>query len=137
MLKYLAVSFWAWLMSFIMPVAHFLVFTIVLVVTDFITGVQAARARKEKLRSRGFARSIQKITLYFIAILLARGMDEVFFNPKGMNFDATWVVAAFIAMTEFKSNLENINQVTNTDIWGNIAGRLPALFRFKKDRDGR
>jgi phage-related holin len=132
-LKYLGVGLSAWAMGFIMPISSFLVFTVALVVMDFMTGVQAARHRGEKLRSRGFMRSVQKITLYFAAIMLARGMDTVFFSPKGMFFDLTWLVAILIAITEFKSNLENISAVTGVGFWRVISERLPTFLKIKKN----
>jgi phage-related holin len=132
-LKYLGVGLSAWAMGFIMPISSFLVFTVALVVMDFMTGVQAARHRGEKLRSRGFMRSVQKITLYFAAIMLARGMDTVFFSPKGMFFDLTWLVAILIAITEFKSNLENISAVTGVGFWRVISERLPSFLKIKKN----
>lgn len=131
-LKYILASGWAWLMSFIVPIAHFLVFTIVLVVTDLVTGVQAARKRGEELRSRRLSRSIQKISLYFVAILLANGMDQVFFAPKGISFDVTWIVAGLIALTEFKSNLENVTTLTGVNFWTHLSAKLPAILRIPK-----
>lgn len=123
---------WIWLGWLLVPVHHFLWFTMVLVLCDFITGIQAARHRGEALFSTGFKRTVVKITLYCMAIMLSHGMDLVFFAPKGLSFDLVWVVAGIIGLTEFKSNLENIAVVTGIDIWALIADKMPGLPRFKK-----
>lgn len=131
-IKFLVATSWAWLWSFILPVQQFLAFTFVLVVCDFLSGIAAAKQRGEKLQSRGFARTVTKIALYCMAILLSHGMDRVFFAPAGLSFGLVWMVAAFIGLTEFKSNLENIRTVTGADIWGKIAGVMPDIFKLPK-----
>lgn len=131
-IKYLTGVAISYLASFLLPVAPFLIFTFVLVVLDFITGVMAAGKRGEALRSRGFYRTVQKWVLYTAAILLSKGMDEIYFTPYGYNFNLTWIVATFIALTEFKSNLENISYITGTDIWNQIADRIPGIKFLRK-----
>lgn len=123
---------WLWLWALIAPVGHFLLFTVALVGCDLFTGVWAAKTRKEELRSRGFMRSVLKITLYCIAILLSHGMNQVFFEPKGLGFDLVWMVAGIISLTEFKSNLENIATVTGTNVWSLISQYIPRLPKLPK-----
>jgi phage-related holin len=130
--KYFLAATWIWVCHLLVPVSHYIVFTMVLVLVDFASGVAAARHRGEPLRSRGFARTIQKISLYCGGILLAHGMDLVFFAPKGWSFDLVWIVSGFIALSEFKSNLENIATVTGVDIWSAIADRIPRLPKLPK-----
>jgi hypothetical protein len=88
-----------------------------------LTGTVAAKHRGEVIHSRGLRRSIVKITLYFTAILLSEGFEKVF----GLDIDISYMVAGLIAITEFKSNLENIGEVTGIDIWSKIAEKLPSL----------
>jgi len=137
LIKGLVYAAWVWLWAQIVPVAHFLGFTVVLVVLDLYTGVRAARHRKEPIRSHGFSRTTEKIALYFVAILLSHGMHQVFFAPMGVKFDLVWLVAGLISLTEFKSNLENIGTVTGMDIWGSISQYIPKLTmpKIKKDKD--
>jgi phage-related holin len=128
----------SWLIQFITPLASFLIFTTCLVLVDLYTGVQAAKKRGEVIHSKGFRRSITKISLYFAAVLLARGMEIVFLSPKGFDFDLTYIVAGLIALTEFKSNLENISTVTGVPFWEKITEKIPSLNDFyskKKDDD--
>lgn len=95
---------------------------------DFATGVRAAKARKEKIRSRGFFRTVEKIVLYFLAILLSEGMKEVFNLP----IPITYMVSGIIALTEFQSNLENISDITGTQLWPSIKDKIEGLFKSKK-----
>ncbi len=120
-------AMWVCLCDLLIPVTQFIIFTMALVLADFVTGISAARRRNEPLTSRGFSRSVLKIGMYCMAILLSHGMDLVFFAPKGLNFDLVWIVAGLIGLSEFKSNLENIAVVTGLDLWAAIADRIPGL----------
>jgi phage-related holin len=133
-LKLLLTAFGSWLLAFVLPSAAFLIFTTVLVFADLLTGTMAAKHRGEIIHSRGLRRSIVKIVLYFTAILLSEGFETVFV----LGIDISYMVAGLIAITEFKSNLENIGQVTGIDIWSKIAEKLPSLTDIlpnKKDKD--
>ena len=96
-------------------VTPFLVLLLVLVVADLYTGINAAKHRKEDIESWGLRRTVQKFVLYAMAVLLARGMEYVFGLPQ-----VVYVVAFYICVTEFLSNLENIGEVTGTNITGEI-----------------
>jgi hypothetical protein len=67
-----------WLLSKIIPISPFLIFTVILVFCDLVTGIIAAKNRKEKITSFKIRRTVVKIVLYFIAILLAEGMRDIF-----------------------------------------------------------
>lgn len=102
----------AWLVSFMSPLWPFLIFTVCLVVADFYTGVRAAMKRGDKITSRGFFRLVEKILMYYIAILASEGMHHVFGLPSQLSY----VTAFAIALTEFKSNIENIETVTGVSV---------------------
>lgn len=129
MIKTFLAGLCSWAMGFIMPVGH------LLVLADFVTGVRAAKHRGEALRSRGFKRSIEKISLFIIAILLAHGLDVVFFTSSGVSVRTTYVVAGLICVTEFKSNMENISQVTGAPLWAKVSEYLPSIFKLPKKKD--
>lgn len=129
--KMAIVAFAAWAMSFIMPVLPFLIFTIVLIFADLYTGTQAAKHRGEVIHSRGLRRSVVKINLYLTAILLSKAFDNVF----SFGLDLTYVVSALIAVTELKSNFENIGEVTGIDFWERIADKLPSLNDIFKKKE--
>lgn len=134
-LKTALAATWIWVFNLLLPVGHFMMMTMLLVVADFITGITAARHRGEALRSKGFRRTVLKTVLYCLAILLSHGMDMVFFQPKNLSFDLVWIVAGLIGLAEFKSNLENIAVVTGVDIWARIADRIPGLPKIPKEKE--
>ena len=117
-------GFWmaivAWGSSFFIPIVPFLLFTIVLVGFDLFTGTKAAKSRGEPINSRGLRRTVEKIALYFVAILLGQGITQVFMP----SIPVAYVVAFAIALTEFKSNIENVEQVTGARIWHLLKDRF-------------
>jgi hypothetical protein len=116
-------------LAFLLPLVPFLGMVFVLVAVDLITGVRAAKARKETITSGGLKRTIEKICLYFAAIILSEGMVQVFFPGLPL----TYVVAAYIALTEFKSNIENISDVTGVDLWKRIVSKI-GLHKLLNDK---
>ena len=116
-------AFIGWLFSLLFPISHFLLFVTFLVLFDLITGTRAAIKRGEKLASRKLTRTVEKLVLYYIAILAARGMGLVFFNTEDLNVTPiTYAVAFAIAITEFQSNVENVETVTGVNIWKETKG---------------
>ncbi|MEO0776970.1 MAG: phage holin family protein [Bacteroidota bacterium] len=110
----------AWMISFAMPVSQFLTATIALVFCDLLTGTMAAKKRKERIHSRGLRRTVEKIVVYFIAILLAKGMKDVYLP----GLPIPYIVAFPIALTEFKSNIENIETISGVSIWEALKKRI-------------
>lgn len=115
--------------GFIVPIQGFLLFTIALVFTDMFTGIRAAKKKEEKITSRGFYRTVEKLTLYVSLILLAHGFDWVFLNGIMEYSPVTYAASFAIARTEMKSNAENIKAVTGTDAWPEILEKIKI---FKK-----
>ena len=102
-----------------MEIRPFIVFTLILVVADLITGILAAHKRGEIISSWGLRRTIVKFVLYGIAIVLSKGMEHVFSVPQ-----VVYVVAFYICLTEFYSNLENIGEVTGTNVITSVKNLL-------------
>ena len=120
-----------WMITFVMPVMNFLVIVFFLVSCDLFTGIRAAKHKKDKITSRGLKQTVYKITLYVLAILLTKGMQDVFMIP----FPLTYIVAFIIAVTEFKSNIENIEVVTGVKIWEVIGKKLTKLINPNNEKD--
>lgn len=106
--------------GFFTPIAPMLTWIMILIICDAITGVRAAQVRGEKISSDKLGRSISKMVFYFIAILLSKGVEEVFFPI----IPIVRIVAGFIAVTEFKSNIENISDILGIDIWREIKDKF-------------
>jgi len=120
-------------MSFIAPVQTFLVMAFALIVCDLITGTMAARHRKEKIHSKGLGRSIDKMVLYFIAIALAELFRVTFLQMSFVdNFPIVYIVSITISIRELKSNFENIEAVTGTNLWTNIKDKISDIITLFK-----
>lgn len=122
---------WSYSMSFVMSVSHFLIFTFVLVLCDMYSGIRKAQHNGEQVNSKGFRRSILKITLFFMAILLSKGMTTVY----DLAFNLDYVVSGLIALSEFKSNLENISVITGIDFWSKLVAKFPSLSDFMPKKE--
>lgn len=116
-------------LSFIMPIASFLYLMVGSVIVDLITGIRAAKKRGEKILSGGLGRTIEKFVVYFLAILLAEGIRKVL-SPA---IPVTYAVTTIIVVTEFKSVLENVEEVTGTPILGYLKKKFPNLFSNNKN----
>ena len=109
-----------YLLFFFSPIVMILFTTGVLVFTDMITGIFAAKKRGEITDSKKMARSISKIIFYFIAILLSRIMEITFIHWLPL----ANITAGYIALVEFKSNFENIHTITGLNIWKVLINKI-------------
>ena len=107
------------LLSFITPVAPFFWLAVGLVLLDTITGMIAAKRRKEKINSKGFSRLLSKIIVYMASIMACRGVEQVLLIPN-----VTYLAVGAIALTELMSVLENTRVVSGANIAGVVGGLL-------------
>jgi len=103
---------------FFLPIAWHLVFIVCLVFADLYTGW---RASNMSFISRGVRRSIDKASMYFIAIIVAHGFDLIYLPDGGLI--VSFAVSSVIASTEILSVFENVQRKTGVSI-------LEALRRF-------
>jgi len=98
--------------SFFFPIKHFLIFTIFVVFADTVTGILAAKKRKEPITSKGLYRTSQKILTYFCGIMIFHGASITFGLPSQITYSVSFIIAA----TELFSISENIKSITGTNI---------------------
>jgi hypothetical protein len=110
---------------FFTPIAWSLVGIGVLVFADVFTGIRAAKKRGDRIHSRTMGRTISKMIFYTLAILLSRVM-ELAFIPW---LPIAQLTSGYIAVVEFKSNMENIGEITNTDIWNHLKEKIEQTFK--------
>lgn len=118
-----AFTMFSWISSFIMSVATFLSFTLVIVLVDLYTGRMAAKHRGEAIKSSGYRQSVKKYVLYMLGILIS----ELFIRVFSLPIPLTYMVAGVVALTEIKSIFENIETVTGVDLWGYVGEKLTRL----------
>ena len=112
----------SWILSAILPIGKFLILVVLLIVSDFITGILASQKNNEKLNSRRMSRTLSKSIAYMIAVLLSHAMDVTFI--KGTALDSVslaYLVSFFICTIEFQSNIENIETITGINIWSKLS----------------
>jgi len=112
----------------LLPIAHFLAIGVLLVLCDWVTGVWAAINRKEKITSKGLRRTVGKVLLYSLAIVLVMVVETTFFESNYL----VAVVALYISIVELFSNLENISSITGRNIIGVVRTTLFVRFPFLK-----
>ena len=100
------------LFSFFLPIKHFLIFTIFVVFADTITGILAAKKRKEPITSKGLYRTSQKILTYFCGIMIFHGASITF----GLPSQIVYSVSFLISFTELYSISENIKVITGVNL---------------------
>ena len=110
--------------AYLSPVRDVILFMILLVAIDLITGIWASykkhKAKKENIRwfsSNRLSRSVSKFIIYPLAIVLTFHFQELFgFHDYNIiNF-----VAGFICFVELVSFFENCYHITNEPIFMKI-----------------
>jgi uncharacterized membrane protein len=98
--------------SFLLPIKHFLIFTIFVVFADTVTGIIAAKKRGEKITSKGLYRTSQKVVVYFCGIMIFHGASVTF----GLPSQIVYSVSFLISFTELYSVSENIKSITGVNL---------------------
>ena len=101
-----------WVASFFIPIKGFLIFTIFVVFADMGTGIMAAKKEGQNINSKGLYRTMEKIVVYFCAILIFEGARNTFSLP----FNITYMTAFLIAAVELTSISENIKRITGVNL---------------------
>lgn len=95
------------------PIKATLLTVIILVGIDLVSGLWAAKARREKITSGGLKRTIVKIMVYELVVLLAFLVQQYLTGPY---VPLVNILAGYIGITELKSVLENIEDISGMDI---------------------
>lgn len=96
--------------AIILSPIHTVIFAMLgMVAADFITGVWAAKHRKEPITSAGFKQTLIKTMIYLICIICG------FFTEQYLTLNLiplTKIISGFIGLTEMKSLLENLDEIS-------------------------
>lgn len=112
------------------PIKATLITVMVLTIVDFIAGVWAAKCRKEPITSSGFKATIIKILAYEVVVMLG------FLTEKYMTGDLVPIVkvlAGLIGLTELKSIIENLQDITGIPLMKVIVAKLTSQTEKIKD----
>ncbi|TSA23995.1 MAG: holin [Bacteroidetes bacterium] len=105
------------LISYFAPVKEIVHVMLIFILIDFISGVWAARKRKETLESRKFRKTLTKFLWYTVALILSFMMEKTF-NLSWSNLSG--IIGGFICFIELKSIFENITVITGEPIFMKI-----------------
>lgn len=108
------------MVGFFSPTGKWVAFIGFLIVCDTITGVIAARKRKESVSSRKLARTIAKFISYGIALLISFYLQVLFF-PEIPSLVA---MTALIATIELKSIDENYKIIFGKSFFTHVINLL-------------
>ncbi|MEO0271674.1 MAG: phage holin family protein [candidate division WOR-3 bacterium] len=95
------------------PIKVILYIVSLLIISDTITGIIAAYKRGEEINSKGFKKTIIKLFLYNLMIVLAFLLEKYIFESL-IPFVKLGSIA--IAITEFKSIVENFESTTGINL---------------------
>lgn len=101
---------------------HAIIYTVLaLCISDLITGIMAARKRKEPITSAGIKHTVGKLFVYEVAICLGFLCETFLTGPL---FPIVKIIAAIIGAAELKSNLENLDQINGSPIYSSLINSL-------------
>lgn len=103
------------------PVKAVMLATLGLVFFDFITGIGAAKKRKEPITSTGFKRTIGKIFVYEIALAMGFLCEQYF---TGNSIPVCKLISALIGLTEISSVLENLDTINGSGLFKSIIDKV-------------
>lgn len=109
------------LLAALAPAMPVVIAAFVLTVTDTVCGVVSARRRGEPLSSMGIRRAIAKLLVYEIAIVLAF-LTETYLT--GELVPAMRIVAALVGVTELRSVLGHLDEITGGSVFKTILSLL-------------
>lgn len=116
------------IMSFMAPIQVFIIWMLIFVGVDLVSGIIAAKKRGEKLESKKLRATINKMTWYFMFIILAQGLDVKVVTF--MDIHLASLVSAIICGVELYSVLENAYTIT-----GNRVFYMLTQFTVKKIKE--
>lgn len=103
------------------PIKSALVVVMLLVAVDLWSGIWAAKKRGDKITSTGLKRTVVKLLVYEGVITLTYLVEHFLTGPF---LPLVNIMAGYIGITELKSVLENIEEVTGIDVLKNLISKL-------------
>lgn len=102
------------------PIKSVMGVTIALIFCDLITGIWAAKKRKEPITSKGISRTLAKIALYECGLAVSFLVHQYM---TGDLLPADKLVAGLIGLVELKSVLENLNTINGAPVFAAIVNK--------------
>lgn len=127
-----------WLIVFLTPIHGMLFVLLLLLLSDYFTGVAASKRRGEIYSSRKARRTVVKGLQYGNFLLLGFLADIGFINDfvisagRKEEWIFSIILMAVIARIELKSISENYQTLTGKDVWGGLTFYTNKITEFFK-----
>lgn len=105
------------------PIEGMLGTVIVLLVSDLVLGVWAARKRKDPITSSGLKRTLTKLATYEFALMIAFLAEH--YLTSSLPFCK--LIGGMISMTEMLSIMENLNEITDNAVLKGVVAKLQIM----------
>lgn len=116
-----------WLEGFIVsifsifaPIQSILATSAVMIMSDLITGVMAAKKRGEPITSAGLRRTISKLFTYELAIMFAFLAEHYISNVLPF----VKMASAMVSLVELKSIYENLNSLSSDNLLKGLINKI-------------
>ena len=106
------------------PIKAVILTVLVLITVDLITGIMAAKKRGEPITSAGFRRTVAKCLVYESALMLGFLTEHYL---TGAAIPVSKIVSSFIGITELRSALENLNDVSGGSLLQALLAKLQSV----------
>lgn len=103
------------------PAKAMLLTALCLILVDLVTGVLAARKQGIPITSAGLRRTITKLFVYELVLVLGFLCEQYLSGPA---MPVAHIIAGYIGLTEMLSCLENINILSGNDLLKAILDKL-------------
>ena len=119
-MKELALKALLFVVALFAPIQEVLITVSILVLSDFVTGIWAAKIRGERISSAAMGRTISKIFVYEMVLAVLFLAETHLF----LGVPLVKSLAAVIGIRESKSLLENANAILGIDIFKTIIAKI-------------
>lgn len=106
------------------PIKAALATVLVLIVADLALGIWAAKKRGELITSAGLRRTVVKLVVYEVAVLLSFLAQQYL---TGELVPVMQLTTAYIGLVEVKSVVENLNEISGTSLLKSLLDKLNSL----------
>jgi phage-related holin len=121
----------SFIVGYFMPISGIAISLVMAVVIDFISGIWAAKKRKEKISSHVMRNSVTKLLCYSMTIVFCWVIQKEVFALEWAKL--VNLATALIALSELKSILENFGTITGNKVFNSIFAEINSFFKKNKD----
>lgn len=118
--------------AFLTPLTGVLATTLILIVLDLITGLLAARKEGSPVTSFGLKRTVMKLLVYELALVLAYITGLYLTGPE---IPVLQLASSLIGLTELKSIYENLSIISGDKLLSTLVTTLQRTSSNNKGED--